>query len=290
MQQVVNTIVTASVYAMFALGFNLVLGGLNILNLAQGALFALAAVVAYEVTHGGSSIWVGLVVAALAAAAVSLAINELTLAPLRRRGGAGFLPMVASLGASLIIVALLREHTGAQVLSLPSGALPQGIHKIGSVTISDTQLLAVGAAAVVYGVTALVLTRSSIGRAVRATEFDEDAARMIGLPTESLIRLMFLMSGLFAGVAGVVTAILYSTVSYSMGDEFLLAGFVVVVLGGFGSVPGTLLASVVLAAIQVGSVSAGLSDYSNALAFGLLIVMLMVRPTGFFGAPIAARP
>jgi branched-chain amino acid transport system permease protein len=125
---------------------------------------------------------------------------------------------------------------------------------------------------------------------VRATEFDEDAARMIGLPTESLIRLMFLMSGLFAGVAGVVTAILYSTVSYSMGDEFLLAGFVVVVLGGFGSVPGTLLASVVLAAIQVGSVSAGLSDYSNALAFGLLIVMLMVRPTGFFGAPIAARP
>jgi branched-chain amino acid transport system permease protein len=289
-QQLVNVVVTAGVYAMFALGFNMVLGGLNILNLAQGALFTAGAAVAYWLASRGTSIWIALIAAALVAAIGSLVINELTLAPLRRRGGAGFMPMVASLGASMIIIAIIRQLSGAQVLSLPSSAVPHGEHHLGSVTISDTQILAVVAAAVIYVVTTLMLNRSTIGRAVRATEYDEDAARMIGVPTEMVVRLMFFVSGLFAGVAGVVTAMLYSSVSYQMGEEYLLIGFVIVVLGGFGSVPGTLLASVLVAAIEVTSVSAGFSDYADAICFGLLIVMLMIKPSGLFGMTAGARP
>lgn len=135
-----------------------------------------------------------------------------------------------------------------------------------------------------------LLAWSRIGKAARATEYDELGAQLIGIPTERVVRLMFAMSGVLAGVAGVVTALLYSNVAYDMGDSYLLKGFVIIVLGGFGSVGGTALASLIVAGIDIGSVAVGLSGYADAIAFGLLILILMLRPGGLVAAKASTRP
>lgn len=289
-QQLANILVTAAVYALFALGFNLVLGALNILNLAQGAFFTLAAFVAYALSSAGVPLIAAALVAVACATVLSILLNEVSLRRLRRTAVDPLLAVVATLGASLVILNVLLQLSGAQVLRIPASALPSLTWNLAGVFVSLPQLIAVAAAVACFLLTSALLARSRIGKAVRAVEFDERGAQMIGLPTELIVRLMFAVSGALAGAAGVVTALLYANVSYDMGEPYLLKGFVIIVLGGFGSVAGTALASLVLAAIEIGSVAFGLSGYGDAISFGLLIVILMLRPGGLVTARVAGRP
>jgi branched-chain amino acid transport system permease protein len=289
-QQLANVLVTAAVYALFALGFNLVLGALNILNLAQGAFFTLAAFVAYALSTAGMPLLEAAVIAVTCAAVLSVLLNEVSIRRLRRTSVNPLLAVVATLGASLVILNVLLQLSGAQVLRIPAGALPNLTWNVSGVFVSLPQVIALVSAVSCFLLTSALLARSRIGKAVRAIEFDERAARMIGLPTEQIVRLMFAVSGAFAGLAGVVTALLYANVSYEMGEPYLLKGFVIIVLGGFGSVGGTALASLVVAAIDIGSVAFGLSGYGDAVSFGLLVLILMVRPGGLVTARLAHRP
>jgi branched-chain amino acid transport system permease protein len=289
-QQLVNVLVTASVYALFALGFNLVLGALNILNLAQGALFALSAFLVYYLTPAIVPLIVAAPVAALCSGALSLLLNEVSLRRLRRTGANPLLAMVATLGASLVIINILLQVSGAQAMRISANSVPNTGWNAGGVYISLLQVIAIAAALVCFLCTSALLARSRIGKAVRATEFDEQGAQLVGIPTERVVRLMFAVSGTLAGAAGIVTALLYSNVSYDMGDSYLLKGFVIIVLGGFGSVGGTALASLIVASIDVGSVAVGLSGYADAIAFGLLILILMLKPGGLVVAKASSRP
>ncbi len=289
-QQLANILVTGGVYALFALGFNLVLGALNILNLAQGALFALAAFVTYALATTGVPVVLAALVAVASAAALSVLLNEVSLRRLRRGGADSLLSVVATLGASMVVINILLQLSGAQVLRIPASAVPNPTWDLGGVYISSLQLVAMAAAAISFLLTSALLAWSRIGKAVRATEFDETAAQLIGLPTERLVRLMFAASGALAGTAGVVTALLYANVAYDMGDPYLLKGLVIIVLCGFGSVAGTAIASFVLAVVDVGSVAVGMSGWADAFAFGLLVAILMVRPGGLIAGRTRARP
>lgn len=289
-QQLVNALVIGSVYALFGLGFNLVLGALNILNIAHGALFTIGAVTAYAVSVAGYPFAAAAIAAMLVAGVVAIVLNELALGPLRRRGGGGLTPLITTLGAAIVIMSVIQQMTNAQILRLPAGALPQKVWVIAGARVSFAALLTITSAALVLLMTAWLLQGTKFGTAIRATEFNEDTARMVGLPTERIVRGTFFLSGALAGLAGVLTGVLFNSVHFRMGESYLLKGFVVVVLGGFGSVPGTIAASFILAALEVSTVAAGYSSYRDAVAFGFLVLILLVRPAGLFRSPERARP
>ena len=290
-QQVLNALVLGSVYALFGLGFNLVLGALNILNVAHAALFAVGAFGTYWLADSaGLPFVLSAVLGVIAAGIIAVLLNEFALAPLRRRGGGGLTPLIASLGASMVILTVLQIQSGAQILRLPADALPNVSWRVGTVRISLEAAISVITAALLVAATYFLLQRTALGKAIRATEFNETAAKLVGIPTERVVRATFLISGLLAGAAGVITALLYNSVHFRMGEPFLLKGFVVVVLGGFGSVGGTVFAALILATIEIFAVVGGIGSYRDAIAFLLLILILMIRPAGLFRSPERARP
>lgn len=289
-QQLINALGLASVYMLFGLGFNLILGALNILNVAQAALFSVGAYLVYWLmTAVGIPFLAAMLLAVVATGVVSVLVNELALGPLRRRHSGGLIPLVASLGASMVILAAVQTASGAQILRLPAGAVPDTIWNIGSTHISLILLLAVVSAGVLVVLTNFLLRSTDFGKAIRATEFSETAAKFVGIPTERVVRSTFFISGILAGAAGVITALLFNSVSFLMGEPYLLKGFVIVVLGGFGSVRGTVFASFILAAVETVAVAAGYAGYRDAFAFSLLILILLLRPTGLFRSPERAR-
>lgn len=290
LDQSLNAIVLASVYALFGLGFNLVLGALNILNVAHAAVFGAGAYAAYWLTTDlGLPFALAAVLALVIAGVLSVLVNEIALGPLRRRGGGGLTPLIASLGAAMIILTALQLASSARILRLPADSLPDFSLHIAGARLSLEGIIAVSSSLALVGATYYLLHRTDLGKAIRATEFDENIARMVGIPTERVVRSTFFLSGVLAGAGGVVTALLFNSVHFRMGEPYLLKGFVVVVLGGFGSVGGTILASVILAFAEVSAVATGIASWRDALAFGLLIAILLIRPSGLFRSPDRAR-
>lgn len=285
LQQVVNVLVLASIYSLFGVGFTLILGSLDILNLAHGAILTAGAFVAFYIASAGVPLWIATLAALAAAGLLSIVVNEVALAPLRRRGGRGLIPLVSSLGAMTVIVTAIQLVSRAQVVRLPAGSFPDVVWHVASVSISLTQAAVIVVAALSVVFAYLILNRTKFGRAVKATQFDELGAKLVGVPIESTIRYTFLLAGVMAGIAGVGAALLFNSVQFEMGNNYLLKGFVVVVLGGFGSVTGTMVASVLVAFLEVASVVVGLSQWRDAIVFGLLIVILLSRPKGLFASP-----
>lgn len=289
-EQVVNVLVLASIYVLFGVGFTLILGALDVLNIAHGAILTAGAFAAFYVASAGLPLWLAAIVAAAVGGVLSMLVNDIALAPLRRRGGTGLVPLVSSLGAMTIIVTAIELLSDAQVVRLPFDAIPNTMWQFGGLYLSLVQagVLLVSVIAVV--ISYYILNRTRFGRGIRATQFDEVGAKMVGIPTERIVRGTFFLAGSLAGVAGISAALLFNAMEFDMGDTYLLKGFIVVVLGGFGSVTGTMLAGVLVALLEVLSVSVGLSQWQDAIVFGLLIVILLVRPKGLFTRLEDVRP
>ena len=189
----------------------------------------------------------------------------------------------------MIIIAILQSTSGARILRLPAGSIPDVTWSLGSARVSLVMLIAVASTGLLIAGTNFMLRHTDMGKAIRATEFSEPVAKLVGIPTERVVRWTFLIAGILAGAAGVITALLFNSVHFLMGEPYLLKGFVVVVVGGFGSVRGTVLASLILATVETSAVVAGLASYRDAIAFLLLILILLWKPAGLFRSPERAR-
>ncbi|MHB8393790.1 MAG: branched-chain amino acid ABC transporter permease [Candidatus Dormibacteria bacterium] len=289
MQQLINVLVLACVYALFALGFNIVLGALDILNLAQGVLLTLGAFIGVVVAGAHVPLAVALVIAFAGAGLANVLIGEVIVRPLRRREGGKLLALVATLGAATVGETALEQLSGAQIVRIPSSAVSAGGLRLAGLELTYVDIIVISSTVVLLLGSWWFLQRTKSGTAIRAIQFSEDAARALGIPVNAVVRRAFLLSGGFAGVAGVLVALLYLSVDFQTGDPYLLLGFVVVVIGGFGSAGGTVVASFVVAAIEIGAVIAGLSGLSDGIALGAMFVILLIRPSGLFARTDAQR-
>ncbi len=287
LQLLANGLVTGSVYAIAAVGVSLVYGILRLVNFAYGDMMALGAFIAYfaNVTLGLPMVLAALV-AMLAMAAISIALDVVLWRPLRVRR-AGFMSLfLASIGVALVLRQAILLVWGPQNRSYDVD--PFKVYVVGSVRLSLAQVVTIvtaGAAIVAIGV---FLARSPSGRVMRAMADDRVLAQISGIDVNRVILVTWVISGLTAGLAGVLAALVQSSFDPNFGFQLLLPVFAAVVLGGIGSAYGALAGGLVLGVATELSTWEGFAGgvdpvYKPVVAFSVLIVALLLRPQGLFG-------
>ena len=274
-------LVSTAVIAIAAVGFTMQFGITNMINLAYGEIMIAAAFVAYGLNHAGLSIWIGLVVAALFGAVVSVVVNRVLYAPFQRRGASPIGMVIISLAAALILANVLLAIVGPDNVSYTvsdAAAVSAGSFILTSVQV----VIIVVAVAAMVAIHAL-LTVTRLGKAMRATAANRNLAKNCGIRTDRVVTLTWLITGALCGLAGVVFALDSGTFGATSTDLFLVLILAAVFLGGPGEPYGAMLGALVIGLATEISASIIVSDYKDVVAFVILIGMLAVRPSGLLG-------
>lgn len=284
-QQLVNALSLGSVYALFALGFTLIFGVLGVVNLSHGAVFMVGAYAALQViNHFGFPLWTGLLFAFLVCGLLGLAIDFLVLKPLRARGAPHLIPMIATIGVGIAINSAMQGIFGAENLRFPAGTVSEESLTLGGLHLTALELGIVLLSFVLMGALMLSLKRTQLGRAMRAIAESPKAAYLLGINVEGLFYLTSFAAAGLGGLAGVLIGLYSNALFPLMGQPMLHKGIAVIILGGLGDVRGAMLGGLFLGLAEVLSIAYIGSDMRDAVAFGFLFLVLLLRPKGLFGS------
>ncbi|HET7393026.1 MAG TPA: branched-chain amino acid ABC transporter permease [Candidatus Binatia bacterium] len=289
-QQFINAVSLGGVYALFALGFTLVFGVLGVVNLAHGAVFmlgaysALQAVVLLELPLPAA-----ILIAMLITGAIGWLLDKLIFEPLRARQAPHLAPMIATIGLAIALNSSIQGFFGAQNLRFPPETLPVQTLRIAGAQVTWLELEIVVLAFVLMGVLLWGMRRTRIGCALRGVAESPKAAAFLGINVEGVFRLASVVAALLGGAAGVLIALYTNAVFPLMGQPMLHKGIAVVILGGMGDMRGALLGGFFLGFAEVFSVAYIGSSMRDAVAFGLLFAILLLRPHGLFGTAAQRR-
>ena len=282
-QQIINGIVTGAVYALLALGLTLVFGMHRILNFAHGAVFMWGGLIGYYlVTAANFPFWAAFVCAMVGAGLISICLDLLVFRPLRRRKGDELSTIVASIGANLVLITIAQQVTNAQSLRFPFDTFPLEFYRAYGLQISSLQVVIIVTVVLMVGGLLVYLFKTPLGAQVRAVSIDEPASTLLGVNPARVYLQTFFLSGMLAGAAGVIIGLTFNSISYTMGESLMLQAFVVIILGGLGSIVGTVAAGVLIGMIQTLVTAYISSELSDAILFGILFIVLLVRPNGIF--------
>ena len=273
-------LVQGSIYALIALGLTLVYGLLRILHVAHAALFTLGGYMGVLVTNQFGSLGLALVVAMLVAGAAGVLMYRFCYAPILHQPP--FVALIASIGLFIASEEIYRLVFGAYGLSYANPPL-QGQVAIGALKFKQAELMVMLGGAAIIAVLALLQNKTRLGIACQATVTDPQMAESFGISLNVVRYVNFFVGSALAGAAGVMVALLNNLVEPTMGSVPSYKALAIIVLGGLGSVPGTLLAALTLGIVEpFGTIYLGKLLDRNAIAFAFLIVVLMVRPQGLF--------
>ncbi|MCO5091227.1 branched-chain amino acid ABC transporter permease [Bosea sp. (in: a-proteobacteria)] len=286
MQQLLNGLVSGSIYALFALGFNLVFGTMNIMNLAHGAVFMTGAFVGVLTVNLGGPFPLALLAAMLAGGVLSVAIDFVAFRPLRRRHAGEFAALVASIGVNLALLNIMQALSKTQFYRFPPKTFPSGIVHFLGFRITWLQMTIVALMIVLVVLLIAYLYYTSVGRQIRAVAYSERTAMLLGVDPGKAYFQTFFLSGVLAGAAGVLIGLVFNSVHFMMGEPQMLKAFVVLVLGGLGSLPGAVVAGLILGVLQTLTavyLPVGLGDI---VVYSLLFAVLLIYPNGIFGSKV----
>ena len=297
-QQLINGLVLGSVYALVALGYTLVYGILELINFAHGEVAMVGAMVALAVMGallgaapdmpGVMIALAGLLAAIPACMALGYTIERLAYRPLRH--APRLAPLITAIGVSILLQNLAMMIWGKQYIVFPH-ILPQGRHELFGATITDVQIMILFMTVAIMGGLVLLINRTSLGRAMRATAQAPAAAQLMGVDVNKVIAAAFVIGSALAAVAGVMVSANYGQAHYYMGFLLGLKAFSAAVLGGIGNIAGAMLGGLLLGLIEslgaayIGDLSGGFlgSHYQDVFAFFVLILVLVFRPSGLLG-------
>ncbi len=296
LQQTVNGLTLGSVYALLALGYSMVYGVLKLLNFAHGEVYMFGAFAGYGVLTvlGGASalvvpVWLAIVlmfIAAVAASsAIGVALERFAYRPLRE--ATRIAPLISAIGASfflqasalLMFTANSRSYNTPQLIQIQTG-IP-----LGPIRVWMVRVLVIVSAVVLMVLLTLWVNRTKLGKAVRAVSFDREAAAMMGIDVDKVIVVVFLIGSALAGIGGVMVGLVFGRIFHLMGFVAGLKAFTAAVVGGIGSIPGAMLGGLLIGLAEAYTTGYISSTFQNLIVFGLLIVVLLVRPRGLLGRP-----
>ncbi|MBW4551329.1 MAG: branched-chain amino acid ABC transporter permease [Aphanocapsa sp. GSE-SYN-MK-11-07L] len=300
-QQFLNGLSIGSIYAIFALGYTLVFSILGIINFAHGAIFTLGAYFTYILMGGRLSgllaeiqfpfqlpFALALLLGSALAGLVGVAVERLAFRPLRRKGSDPLLTVVSSLGVAVVLVNLIQYLVGAEIYTFPAdtyGDLPAAIN-FGSaeepIPIRTVQVVIFAVSGVILAALTYLINATRLGKAMRAVAEDATTASLLGINGDRFIVITFFVSSFLAGLAGTLVGSSVSIAGPYFGIVFGLKGLAVIVLGGLGSIPGAVVGGMTIGLVEA-FVPADYSAYRDAVAFGILFVMLLIRPQGLLG-------
>jgi branched-chain amino acid transport system permease protein len=283
-QQLINALSLGSVYALFALGFTLIFGVLGVINLSHGAIFMLGSYSALLLVEKlALPLWLALLAAMLVAGTIGLVVDYLVLKPLRARNAPHLIPMIATIGVAIMLTNLAQGLFGAENKRFPFGTIPEESFNLGHLHLTELQIGIVGISVVLMVVLLVIMRRTQLGRALRAIAESPKAAYLLGINVEGLFYLTSFAAAALGGAAGVLVGLSFNAISPFMGQPMLHKGIAVIILGGMGDIRGAMIGGLFLGFAEVLTVAYISSDFRDAVAFGLLFLILLVKPSGMFG-------
>jgi branched-subunit amino acid ABC-type transport system permease component len=275
-------LVTAAVLAIAAVGFTMQFAVTDVLNLAYGAVMIGSAFVAYWLNQAGVNVWLALLVAAAAGAAASVLLNQGIYTPFQRRGSAPVTMVIVSLGMTLIIEFGLQAIVGGTSVSY---AMSQGpTVKADGLVLTTVQLVIIGLSVVVMAAVHVLLRYTKLGKAMRATAANRSLARNCGIRTDRVVAVTWALTGALCGVAGTVFAINNGSFGATSADLFLVVILAAVFLGGPGQAYGAMAGALIIGLATEISAAYINPSYKYVVAFGVLLIVMAVRPGGVLGA------
>ncbi len=301
-QQILNAIFIGSIYALFAVGYTLVFGVLDILNLAHSAVFMLGAALAYTlVVNYNQSFWIACIGGILVSALMGLVIEHVCLRPLRRRQAPPIAALISTIGLALIILAAVEQgrpgtlfawlwKDGANSVAFPASTVPNPTWHVADLTLEASKVAIIPVAIVLMLLLGYVIRYTQVGRGLRAVAENPRAARLMGLDVDRMISLTLVISSALGGLAGIMFGVALGDISPYIGrDTVEVRGLAIIVLGGMGSVLGAVIGGYVLALIELVAFLTLGGGAKNGVAFAALFLMLILRPQGLFGTQQRGR-
>jgi len=288
LQQLVNGLILGSFYALVALGYSMVYGIVKLLNFAHGDIYMTGAFVClsiFGVLSGILPVWLGVIcsvlVAMLIAGILGFLVQRFAYRPLL--GAPRLSLLITAIGVSLVIYNTVMGITNSQPLFFTSGFDNSAGISFGNITITYIQIvLLVVSAVLMIGLTAFI-GRTMIGKAMRAIALDQDTCRLMGINVNRVVGLTFVVGSVLAAVAGGMACVYYGNVQYNMGYTIGIKAFTAAVIGGIGSIPGAMLGGLLLGLLEATGTQFLGSAWKDVFAFGLLILILVLRPNGLLG-------
>lgn len=285
--QVLNGLQLGSIYALVALGYTMVYGIILLLNFAHGDIIMFGSYVAWiALVQLGLNPAIAVLLAVFGCVVLGVLIDKVAYAPLREAPRLSIL--ITAIGVSYLLENGVQLLLGADAKVVPS-IIDLGTVQVFGSTLSGTALLTVAVTIVATVVLTLLVQKTRLGKAMRAVSEDMGAARLMGVNVNSTISFTFAVGSALAGIAAILYSMAYQQVSPTMGVMLGTKAFVAAVLGGIGSIPGAVIGGLIVGFSEVFVAAFGLSVWQDAVVFLLLIIVLVVKPTGLLGRPVTEK-
>jgi branched-chain amino acid transport system permease protein len=299
-QTVINGLTLGSVYALIALGYSMVYGILKLLNFAHGDVYMIGAYIGYAVLVllvpvSGPLVPLPVVIllmlllAMVGCGLIGVTIERFAYRPLRN--APRIAPLISALGVSFILQNLIQLTVSARPLSYGSGTLipvDSGLG-IGDMRVHTARLLVLGTTLMLMLALTYFVRSTRLGRAMRAVAMDIDAAAMMGVNVDRVIMATFLIGSALAGVAGVLVGIVFFSIQHTMGFLAGLKGFTASVVGGIGNIPGAVVGGLLLGMAEAFASVYISVTFKDAIAFIILVIVLLIKPSGLLGRPVGQK-
>ncbi|NLJ72894.1 MAG: branched-chain amino acid ABC transporter permease [Syntrophomonadaceae bacterium] len=282
MQQLINGLSLGAIYALIALGYTMVYGIIKLINFAHGEIMMVGAYVGFfSISVFGSHIIVAMLFAMIACAILGVIIEKIAYRPLR--GATRIAALITAIGVSLFLQYTTVFFLSPQQRIFPQTAFQTKDYLIAGLSISNKDVFIFVSALILMAILQFIIRKTRTGKAMRAVSLDRDAAVLMGISVDRTISITFAIGSSLAAAAGIMVGIYYSTINPLMGILPGLKAFVAAVLGGIGIVPGAMVGGFLIGILETLVSGYGNSLYRDAVVFGVLILILLVKPTGIFG-------
>ncbi len=286
----INGISLGSVYAIIALGYTMVYGIARMLNFAHGDVIMVGGYAAFSIMmYCGGNPWLALLVAIVVCTVLGITIETVAYRPLLE-AASPLAVLITAIGVSYFLQNVVLLIFGSAAKSFPSLiTLPNLKLAGGALTISGTALVTIGAVIVIMIALTLFINRSKPGQAMQAVSEDKGAAQLMGINVNRTIMLTFAIGSGLAAIAGILLCSAYPSLTPYTGSMPGIKAFVAAVFGGIGSIPGAMVGGILLGVIEILAKAYISSQLADAIVFAVLIIVLLVKPTGLFGKPMQEK-
>jgi len=288
MQELLSAISLGSIYLLFSLGMSLTWGTIDVLNFAHGAIFMFSTFCAYLILGTTALpfvavLGIGVVVGAALSLIIQIGAFEPILKRARNKRSAEMQILIGGIGIATIPLAIAQQHTKSNPFGLAGSSFHVTVWHLGSSRITNVAVFTIFAGLVLWGVIAWWLRYSKQGLALRSIGVDAETASLMGINRRRLALLTMAVSGGLAGLAGVLFTYSTSAITPESGDTLLIKAFAIIILGGVGSMAGVIFGAYALAAVETVVLTYTSGSWVDAVAFGLIFLVLLARPAGVFG-------
>ena len=280
-QQLINGVSLGSIYALIALGYTMIYGIIKLINFAHGDIYMVGAYLGFfGVTTAGLPIFPALLISMVVTGCLGMVVEKLAYKPLRHAPRISIL--ITAIGVSFFL-----EYTGMYFVTPTPRTFPDVIgnisYNVGGFIINGQQLLIFAITIILMAILTYIVQKTKLGKAMRAASFDTETAQLMGIDSDRIISVTFFIGSSMAAAAGVLVGVYYNTIDPLMGIMPGLKAFVAAVLGGIGILPGAVVGGIILGVIEALVAGFLSSTFRDAAAFAILILVLLIKPSGLFG-------